>query len=133
MLRRKTPRRSASAATALRFAKGPTRASAKRQKQQRQSTVVADVRGQVFTRDKACRACNGLRKRYRFGFIDDEMHEIVPRSKTRGMEPEQRFNTQNCIRLCHWCHNDVTEKRLHIVALSVMGADGEVVFEGGVS
>jgi 5-methylcytosine-specific restriction endonuclease McrA len=39
------------------------------------------------------------------------MHEIVPRSKTRGLPPEERFNLKNCIRLSRSCHRAVTEHR----------------------
>lgn len=86
-----------------------------------QRAVIGAVRKLVFARDPHCRACQGRRHGR---FKDDEMHEIVPRSATRGLPPEERFNTANCLRLCHLCHQDVTEKRSRIESMSTDGADG---------
>ena len=60
------------------------------------------------------------------------MHEIVPRSKTRGLPPEQRFSTANCVRLSQKCHHMVTGelghgKRLKIDADAALGANGPVM------
>lgn len=77
-------------------------------KRKTQREVIALVRDEVFQQDRVCAVCR------KPGKADDEMHEIVPRSKTRGLEPEQRFNVGNCIRLHSACHRAVTEHRVQL-------------------
>lgn len=70
---------------------------------------IAKVRAEVFQRDPCCRV-SGLKSD-----AFDEMHEDPPRSKTRGLPIEQRFNTKICIRLNATIHRLVTEKKIQIV------------------
>ena len=104
------------------FGKGITRDEEKRLKHAHKVAVIAAVRAVVVERDGGrCRIC---KKRVgEFG----EMHEMAARSKTRGREPEERWNTRVCLLLCHQCHGDVTEHRVWLLAVDgAMGADGPV-------
>lgn len=76
----------------------PSRAAVKRQKRETQAEVIIRVRAQVFLLDPAC-ICGECRPS-----VKDEMNEVVPRSKTRGLPPEERFNSGNCIRMSRRCH-----------------------------
>lgn len=127
MIRRKKRRsRFADYYASCALAKGETRAERKKVAHAAEAAVIAATRAQVFDRDKACRACCGSRR----CFLDDQMDEIVPRSKTRGLPPEERFNTRNCIRYCAWCHQDKTENRLRATPVEpARGADGDVMHE----
>lgn len=105
----------------LKFAKGPTREQRKRGKRQHHAEVVAATRELVFRLDPVCIVCA------RGPFGTDEMHEVIPRSQTRGLEPERRFNRRICVRLCRVCHRDVTEKRVRMkFADESKGVDGGV-------
>jgi len=64
----------------------------------------------VWARDPWCRLCQGRRP----VFLPDQMHEDPPRSQTRGLPKEQRWNLAVCCRLCHSCHEDVTRRRIRI-------------------
>lgn len=56
----------------------------------------------------------------------DEMHEVIPRSKTRGLPPEQRFNRRNCVRLHRFCHQSVTTNTVKMAFVDETGMDGGV-------
>jgi hypothetical protein len=90
-------------------------AAAVRQRLLEAQTITA-VRQIVFATRFSCQLCRGARTAECAG-LPDEMHEDPPRSKTRGLPPEVRFNARVCARLCHACHADVTEHRLRIVFL----------------
>jgi 5-methylcytosine-specific restriction endonuclease McrA len=96
-------------------------------KRQKPSAIVKQVRGQVFALDRAC-ICGHCPPSRQF----DEMHELVPRSKTRGQPPAARFNVQNCVRLSRKCHAMVTGevgfgKRLRLECLDpAKGAMGPI-------
>lgn len=108
------------------LAKPTSRAATKAAKHAHEVEVIRVTRAKVFARDARCRACNGRRK----NFLDDQMDEMRPRSATRGLPPEERFSTANCIRYCALCHQDKTEHRLTATPLDpVLGADGPVVHE----
>lgn len=78
-------------------------------KRKTQAEVIEAVRRDVFQLDVVCAVC------YRALVSDaDEMHEIIPRSKTRGLPPEQRFNVKICIRLHSGCHQTVTGNRIKL-------------------
>lgn len=101
-----------------RFPKGNHKRE-KRQKRKQAGEWIGVVRELVFRLDPCCAVCKGAARH------DDEMHEIVPRSKTRGLPPEQRFNRANCVRLHRGCHRDVTEKRTRMTFLDPkLGVDG---------
>lgn len=123
MLRRRKKRSSASNHPGLGLPKGETRAD---RKTRLHAVIVAHIkriREQVFERDVICRCCAGKRNAY----FPDEMHELIPRSATRGRPVEERFSLVNCVRLCNLCHNDVTEKRL-VIVFHAAGAEGCLVF-----
>lgn len=124
--RQKRERRFAAYYQRCGLAKPRSRAAEKRERDAHEAAVIGEVRAQVFARDRACRACGGTRR----NFLPDQMDEMVPRSKTRGLPPEERFSTRNCIRYCALCHQDKTEHRLVAVpADPALGADGEVRHE----
>lgn len=109
----------------LALPKPESRSKIKRRRRAHQSAVIRETREFVWDRDRGCRYTGVPRD-------DDEMHEIVPRSKTRGMPPEERFNTGNCIRLSREIHRKVTRHQLEIEVTDA-GADGTVVFCEGAS
>ncbi len=102
------------------LSKGPSRARTKRADHKTEVDVIIETRKAVFERDVACR-CGGCRPSH-----TDEMNEIISRAKTRGLAPEVRFNTRNCIRLSRACHKDVTEHRKALEVLSEDGANDTV-------
>lgn len=77
----------------------PLRSSPKtRARRKTEAEVIAEVRTQVFELDAAC-ICGKCKPSVR-----DEMNEVVPRSKTRRMAPEERFNVYVCVRMSRKCH-----------------------------
>lgn len=80
----------------------PTREEKKAARKEAEKAVIAEVRIEVFKLDSAC-ICGRCRPS-----DNDEMHEVVSRAKTRGLPPEVRFNTANCVRLSRSCHRKVT-------------------------
>lgn len=97
-----------------------TRKQVKKAKRRTEAEVIAEVRGQVFELDAAC-ICGKCRPSLKF----DEMHEIVARSKTRGLPPEERFNVRNCVRLSRKCHAMVTGEIGHGKRLKLECLDAE--------
>lgn len=95
----------------------PSREDRKDEKKKTQSAVITAVRASVFNLDKAC-LCGKCRPAE-----TDEMHEVVPRSKTRGLPPEVRFSTLNCVRLSRRCHAKVTGELGHGKRLTITFAD----------
>lgn len=107
--------RGASAAKGLKYPKPETRATTKAKRDRAEAAHIAEIRRQVFERDESCRICGSR--------MYGEMHEVAPRSKTRGMPLDQRFCLENCVRLCSTCHREVTEHLLScaIVSLAANG------------
>ena len=104
------------------FPKGPTRRQEKSRIRRLEHKWTAEVRNLVATRDKGCRLC-GL-------WEPVNMHEIVFRSKTRGMEIQRRISTQNCVILCVEHHRAIHDNKLEIVMVDPkLGADGELEFK----
>lgn len=105
----------------------PTRKKAKKAKKAVQSDVVMSVHDEVWALDPAC-ICGSCKPA-----ATDEMHELNSRAKTRGMAPEIRFSTKNCVRLSRKCHAMVTGevghgKRLKIQILDdTLGANGPLL------
>lgn len=99
-------------------------------KRQALAAQITAVREDIFThRDLACRV-TGLSSEF------DQLHEDPPRSKTRGLPPEQRFNRHVCIRLNAKIHQLVTEKKIRLVKVDpVRGFDGpiQVIYVDGKS
>ena len=82
---------------------------------------IAAVRQQVFARDARCRVSGLKSDDY------DQLHEDPPRSATRNMPMEVRFNSRVCIRLNREIHRLVTEKRIQIVKVDpALGFDGPI-------
>lgn len=54
------------------------------------------------------------------------MHEMVFRSQLRGRPPEEIFNTKNCLLLCLPCHAEVHARKIDLVPVSELGANGAV-------
>jgi hypothetical protein len=105
----------------------PSRKQEKAKKDRTEAEVKTDVRAAVFALDPQC-ICGQCRPR-----DTDEMHELVPRSKTRGLPPAERFNTRNCVRLSRSCHARVTGelgkgKSMTITCMDdAKGADGALL------
>ena len=76
----------------------PSRKAVKRQKRETQAEIIVRVRKEVFLLDAAC-ICGECRPS-----VKDEMNEVLSRAQTRGLPPEQRFNTGNCVRMSPKCH-----------------------------
>lgn len=109
----------------------PTPRRIERQRKRRAETAwVALVRKYVVLRDMGCRSCHELGISPDNAGIELQMHEMVYRSKTRGLPIEDRVNTKNCILLCQFCHTAVHDKRLSIhIADTLRGANGKLIFK----
>ena len=88
--------------------KPPAHATVKEARKKAERAHRLAVRAEVWARDTACRLCGEPFA----GPHDGEMHEIHPRSQTRGQCPELRFNLANCVRLHRQCHADTSALRL---------------------
>jgi hypothetical protein len=75
----------------------------------------------VWERDKACRVT-------RVTSENDTMHEDPSRAKTRGLPPEQRFNTRICIRLCPRIHEYVQRGKIILTKLTDDGFNGPIAW-----
>ncbi len=108
----------------MEFPKPPSRKSEKRAQKAHRASVIASVRREVMRRDRyQCRCCAKC-------FTTLEMHEIVSRAQLRGKEPEEIFNTANCIALCRACHRAITERRTQVTVINdTEGANGRVQFD----
>jgi hypothetical protein len=83
------------------------------------AAIIREVRAEVFRLDPACICGTCLRS------VSDQMHEIIPRSKTRNQPPEVRFSTKNCVRLSPGCHAKVTGEAGHGKRLTILCEDAE--------
>jgi hypothetical protein len=108
----------------------PTPRKIERQRKRREeSKWVKQVREQVVSRDRDCRACREM------GTKPDrtlplQMHELIYRSQTRGMPISERVNTRVSVLLCARCHRDLHAKRLAVhIADASQGADGTLTFK----
>lgn len=84
------------------------RALEKAQAKRREQQVIREVRAKVWERSKGCCEFCGDTERVtatKSHISRHQMNEIVSRAKTRGLPPEQRFNTRNCARNCKPCHD----------------------------
>lgn len=122
--RREMARRVAWAAVkrAMPVSTGPARVTRKAGQAAHRRQVIAETRQAVFARDGACRMTG-------FAAETDECHEVVSRAHTRGMPPEARWNTRNCLRLSRAAHAKVTAHTVEIVFVDeVLGCDGGILF-----
>lgn len=95
----------------------------KRTKREVENAIKSETRALVFHLDPRCVVC------FCEPSVDDEMHEVVPRSKTRGQPPECRFNRRICCRLCRQCHQSVTGNRIAMALVDWRGMDGALAFQ----
>lgn len=104
-----------------------TRRERSRQKAQQKAVeheIIRQTRELVFALDTVCVVCGGL------PLPTDEMHEVVARSKTRGLSPLVRFSRRVCVRVHRACHRGVTEHRVELAFLNPLeGADGGVLIQ----
>lgn len=106
----------------LPFGKPPSRAGARAEKRREHNAVVSETRALVFELDRVCAVCGGWPR------ASDEMHEVISRSQTRGMAPEDRFNRRICVRLHRECHHAVTEHRVELAFVDWdLGVDGGLI------
>ena len=103
----------------LKFPKGPTRASLKRKKKRTHAQHVAEIRRQVFERERGMCRCCGVRPA-------ESMHEIRPRSLGG------KVSLENSIAVCgdgvRGCHGRL--QRHEITAhVGDHGATNHIVFE----
>lgn len=82
--------------------------------------MINDTREACVARDGVCRFTGWRSWRL-------EMHEIKSRAETRGLPPEQRFNTANCVMLSPAAHMLVTRNVIGIET-DEAGADGTINF-----
>lgn len=95
------------------FGIGETSKHRKAKERKDQAAWIKRVREKVFQDRPNCQICHGARWDECLG-LPDQLHEDPPRSKTRGLPMQERFNPRVCGRLCAACHKDVTEHRLTI-------------------
>ncbi|MGE0446814.1 MAG: hypothetical protein AB7P99_16430 [Vicinamibacterales bacterium] len=103
--------RGASGHPGLALAKGPTRAQRAADDKAAEVAQIRLTYRYVSLRDTrwgGCRRCQGLL----CGNRNLQMNEWPPRSKTRGLPPQERFNAIVCHMLGERCHQDVTEGRI---------------------
>lgn len=108
----------------LPFGKPPSRAGARAEKRREHNAVVSETRALVFELDRVCAVCGGWPR------ASDEMHEVIPRSQTRGQPIIMRFNRGNCVRLHRDCHRQVTEHSVELAFLDPeRGVDGGLIIQ----
>lgn len=96
------------------FGIGPTSKQEKASKRSAEAKWIKQVREKVFRDRPNCQICHGARWEECMG-LPDQLHEDPPRSKTRGLPMQVRFNPRVCGRLCAACHKDVTEHRIVVM------------------
>lgn len=105
----------------------PVRSSPKtKARRKSEAEVIAVVRSEVFALDPQC-ICGKCKPSPR-----DEMNEVLARSKTRRMAPEERFNVKICVRMSRKCHamfhGELGHgKRLKVEFLDDAGAMGRIL------
>jgi hypothetical protein len=104
---------------------GFTRKHVKMAKQAAEKRHRDAVRLVIFsTRDLACRVTGVASEA-------DHMHEDPPRSLTRNLPPELRFNLKVCIRLSPRVHRLVTDEKITLTKLDPdRGFDGPIAWTG---
>jgi len=126
----------------LPLSKGKTRKQLKARKRRGEAALIAVVRASCVIRDGRCALDRGAASDFAPSDIVNDnliisscdgpaewahMH-ARRRSKTRGMAPELRHDTQHSLMLCRFHHQEYDAKRLHITALTRKGADGPLKF-----
>jgi len=112
------------------FPKPLPKRTEKQRKRRADAAWVRLVRKDVVIRDMGCRSCHEMGLPSDNGGLPLQMHELVYRSKTRGLPIEERVNTRNCILLCEFCHSAIHAKMLSVfVEDARKGADGQLRFK----
>ena len=112
------------------FPKPLPKRTEKQRKRRADAAWVRLVRKDVVIRDMGCRSCHEMGLPSDNGGLPLQMHELVYRSKTRGLPIEERVNTRNCILLCEFCHSAIHAKMLSVfVEDARKGADGRLRFK----
>lgn len=107
-----------------------TRAGEKAEERRHEVAIKADTRRKVWARSEGrCELLCGLTEAQTAGVCDKREHEqdeVIPRSLTRGLPPEERFSTANTCRTCACCHKMKTD---HLIGVFVhddqIGVDGD--------
>tara|TARA_B100000949_G_scaffold223776_1_gene226573 strand:- start:340 stop:771 length:432 start_codon:yes stop_codon:yes gene_type:complete len=112
------------------FPKPTPRRTEKQRRKRADAAWIRLVRKDVILRDGGCRSCQELGLSPDNAGLPMQMHELVYRSKTRGLPMEQRVNTKNCILICQFCHSALHAKMLSVfIEDSCKGADGKLRFK----
>lgn len=106
--------------------KGPTRHQEQRKKLSRMRAVIRQTHDKVFADSQVCAVCGDTEAQsHAKGYPSrHEMHEDPPRCETRGLPPEQRFNTAISMRICPTCHRGYGHK-VQCQALTERGWAGD--------
>lgn len=110
-------RTNASNSPLLALSKGPSLADEKTARHAKEVEQITLTREQVWTRSEdKCEFCGDTERETaaKSHRARHEMNETIERSKTRGLPPEERFNTRICARNCVPCHRDFHGKLLRI-------------------
>lgn len=119
--------------------KGPTRREIKDKKIAAESERKRLIHAQVWERSpEHCETCGDTEAQTatQSPKRTHEMNELLPRSATKGMPPEDRFRLEICIRQCQPCHQLFHAELLEVVPLSDvhgMNGDYQIIGHGGVS
>lgn len=97
------------------------------------------IKRKVWNRSSVCEFCADTEAQTaaKSPVAQHEMHETTPRSATRNLPKEERFNLAICARVCRPCHDLIHGKQLFLSVhneargiqgdYDVLGPDGQVV------
>lgn len=119
-------RNNASNFEGLAFPKGMSKADKKAAEHADLVAYIKAIREALFARTNVCACCGDTEAlSIRKHGLPHQMHEDPPRSTTRGLPKEERFNLRVCMRICADCHNKYTHHKIWCVALSDLGWAGD--------
>jgi hypothetical protein len=119
--------------------KGPTRRQEKDRRLAAEDARKRLIHAQVWERSPLhCETCGNTEAQTALESpkAAHEMNELLPRSATKGMPVEERFNLCICLRQCQPCHRLFHAELLEVQPLSdVHGMNGDynVIAHGGVA
>lgn len=95
----------------LALPKGKTRDEQKAEQHAAEVKQIAKTRRKLWKLTSTCCACGDSEDitAQKCAVPQHQMHEDPPRSLTRGLPPEERFNIYVCGRICPLCHPKATE------------------------
>lgn len=97
------------------------------------------IKRKVWNRSSVCEFCADTEAQTaaKSPAAQHEMHETTPRSATRGLPKEQRYNLAICARVCRPCHDLIHSKQLFVSFhndargmqgdYDVLGPDGQII------